>query len=355
MFEVATQYNAIFRAQTGSPEGSTSLLSMWTSRRVHSFLGMLAGNLKRMEDSAVLRDALEASVFFATSMGRLGADFTAQLPALFETRMLAIVKQAWKDAPQQLEETLKVCRDAGIAAPLVSHNVEMEASAPTATSAVTSGGQPMPPPRTLMALPCLARVVNAILSGLNELRRCLLPGIFMQLRASLEEVITDVRRVLSINEKAVNAPTLRGEKRELREAASRMRIMFKDIVEPFLRGSLEMALGNFQAAEVQYNILRKLEEDERKAIEAAVAAKEQACLEAQDPADLIEEETSPESGATDGNNDGVPPTETVAGMVPSPPAQAAAAAVPPPPPRATDGPIEDGFGDDDDAFDNFDD
>ena len=177
----------------------------------------------------------------------------------------------------------------------------------------------------------------------------------MQLRASLEEIITDVRRVLSINEKAVNAPTLRGEKRELREAASRMRIMFKDIVEPFLRGSLGMALGNFQAAEVQYNILRKLEEDERKAIEAAVAAKEQACLEAQDPADLIEEETSPESGATDGNNDGVPPTETVAGMVPSPPAQAAAAAVPPPPPRATDGPIEDGFGDDDDAFDNFDD
>ena len=266
MFEVATQYNAIFRAQTSSPEGSTSLLSMWTSRRVHSFLTMLAGQLNRMEDSAALRDALEASVFFSTSMGRLGADFTAQLPSLFETKMFALVEQAWKDGPQQLEETLKVCRDAGIAAPLVSHNVPLDANA--SASATTSDGQPMPPPRSLMALPPLARVVNAILAGLNDLRRCLLPGIFTQLRESLEVAIADVKRVLSTNEKTVNAPTLRGEKRELREAASRMRVTFKNLVEPYLRGSLEIALGNFEAAEAQYDILRKLEEDEKKAAQA---------------------------------------------------------------------------------------
>ena len=290
MFEVATQYNAIFRAQTSSPEGSTSLLSMWTSRRVHSFLTMLAGQLSRMEDSAALRDALEASVFFSTSMGRLGADFTAQLPALFESKMLSLVEQAWKDAPQQLEETLKVCRDAGIGAPLVSHNL------PEATPAVsaTVDGQPMPPPRALMALPPLARVVNAILLGLNDLRRCLLPGIFTQLRASLEAIIADVKRVLSMNEKTVNAPTLRGEKRELREAASRMRTTFRNLVEPYLRGSLEMALGNFEAAELQYDILRKLEQQERQAALAeeakALEAEKQKELEAQGGAQVETEE-----------------------------------------------------------------
>lgn len=291
MFEVATQYNAIFRAQTTAKDGSTSLLSMWTSRRVHTFLTMLAGQLNRMEDSAALRDALEASVFFSTSMGRLGADFTAQLPALFEPKMQSLVEQAWKEGPQQLEETLKVCRDAGIAAPLMSHNVPPEASASAATTSATSTseGQPMPPPRALMALPPLARVVNAVLTGLNDLRRCLLPGIFSQLRANLELVITDVRRILSANEKAVQAPTLRGEKKELREAASKMRTTFRDVVEPFLRGSLEMALGNFEAAELQYDELRKLEEEEKKRIEAAEQAEIAADQEAQAAAEEAEQ------------------------------------------------------------------
>ena len=265
MFEVATQYNAIFRAQTNAPEGSTSLLSMWCSRRVHSFLGMVASQLQRMEDSAALRDALEASVFFSTSMGRLGADFTAQLPALFEPKMLALVEVAWKDGPQHLEETLKVCRDAGVAAPLVSLNVPPDAAAP----APAAEGQPMAPPRSLMALPPLARVVNAVLTGLNDLRRCLLPGIFTRLRSSLEEIIAEVRSILSANEKAANAPTLRGEKKELREAAAKMRITFEEIVEPYLRGSLEMALGNFAAAEQHYDVLRKKEEEEKRQAEEA--------------------------------------------------------------------------------------
>jgi conserved oligomeric Golgi complex subunit 8 len=291
MFEVATQYNAIFRAQTNAHEGSTSLLSMWTSRRVHSFLTMVAGQLQRMEDSAALRDALEASVFFSTSMGRLGADFTAQLPALFEPRMLALVEQAWKDGPQQLEETLKICRDAGVAAPLVSLNVPPEAAGAPATE-----GQPMAPPRSLMALPPLARVVNAVLTGLNDLRRCLLPGIFSQLRASLQEIIVEVRSILSANEKAVNMATLRGEKKELREAASRMRVMFRDIVEPYLRGSLEMALGDFAAAEVQYDVLRKKEEEEKRQAEEA----EKASLEVEKAAEQEGEEAENDAIAEPG-------------------------------------------------------
>jgi conserved oligomeric Golgi complex subunit 8 len=225
-----------------------------------------------MEDAGALRDALEASVFFSTSMGRLGADFTAQLPPLFETRMQALVEQAWREGPQQLEETLKVCRDAGVASPLVSHNVPPETSASISTTATTLEGQPMAPPRSLMALPPLARVVNAILTGLNDLRRCLLPGIFSPLRASMEENIKQVRAIISANEKAVNAATLRGEKRELREAASKMRTTFKDFVEPYLRGSLEMALGNFEAAEEHYVQLRKRQAESEKAEDEAAQA-----------------------------------------------------------------------------------
>lgn len=318
MFEVATQYNAIFRAQTNAPEGSTSLLSMWTSRRVHSFLSMVGGQLQRMEDSAALRDALEASVFFSTSMGRLGADFTSQLPSLFEPRMLALVQQAWKEGPQQLEETLKICRDAGVAAPLVSLNVP-----PDAASSTSGEGQPMAPPRSLMALPPLARVVNAILTGLNDLRRCLLPGIFSQLRISLEEIIVEVRAILSANEKAANMATLRGEKRELREAASRMRTTFRDVVEPYIRGSLEMALGDFVAAELQHDVLRKREEEERKQAEAEEKANEEKTEEEEEETSEQKEETA-EGDETDEKVEGeeqaqpVPVADTATDAEPMP-------------------------------------
>ncbi|CAB9524998.1 Golgi complex subunit 8 [Seminavis robusta] len=313
MFEVATQYNAIFRAQTKAPGGSTSLLSMWTSRRVHSFLTMLSGQMLMMEDAGALRDALEASVFFSTSMGRLGADFTAQLPPLFEARMQTLVEQAWKEVPLHLEETLKVCRDAGVAAPLVSHNVPPEASA-----AATVEGQPMAPPRSLMALPPLARVVNAILVGLNDLRRCLLPGIFTQLRGALEENIKEVRAILSANEKAVNSSTIRGEKRELREAASKMRTTFKDYVEPYLRGSLEMALGNFAAAEEHYEQLRKKQEESEKKAEEEKAAADAEKREAEESkeeevvegdAEETEQTPPPADTSADATTSNTPPAE----------------------------------------------
>jgi hypothetical protein len=258
VFEVATQYNAIFRAQTSTSEASISLLSMWTSRRVHSFLNLLAIQLGPMEDSASLRDALEASVFFASSMGRFGADFTAQLPPLFESKMHVLVVTFWKVGAQQLSETLKLCREAGIAAPLTSHSAPFEPAA----SGSSPLDEPQPPPRQLMALPPLARFVNAVLTGLNELRRCLLPGIFSALRESLEEVIASIKSDLQTNERAVMAPGLRGEAKALREVATSIKTVFAEIVEPYVRGSLEAALGNKEGAERNHQILRNIEQED---------------------------------------------------------------------------------------------
>ena len=142
MFEIATQFNAIFRAQTNAQRVSVSLLSMWTSRRVHSFLSILGVQLNRMEDSASLRDALDACVFFSASMGRLGADFTAQLPPLFENKMHALILHFWTDGVSQLAETLKICRDAGVASPLSSSTI----AGPADTTIGESDGGPIPPP-----------------------------------------------------------------------------------------------------------------------------------------------------------------------------------------------------------------
>ena len=268
MFEVVTQFNAIFRANasaatntnaTTGESATTTLLSLWMTRRVQRFLQLLQSQLllqqqqqsQRHLDAADLRDVLEASVFFATSLGRLGADFTPQLAPIFEPALVQIVTQYWKDGVAQLHETLTICRDAGVASPLTADIPEDDSAAPEQqpqdgmlTTAIPLD-QPQPAPKKLLALPPLARLVNAVLQGLNELRRCLLPTVFPTLRRRLEQdVLQTVRQLLLTHERAVAIPGLVGEAVRLRESALALREMLAQCVEPYLQGSLEAAVGN---------------------------------------------------------------------------------------------------------------
>ena len=259
MFEIATQFNAIFRAQTNAKKISVILLSMWVSRRVQSFLDMLATQLNRVESSAALRDAFDSCVFFAVSMGRLGADFSGQLPSLFEEKMQEIVVQFWKEGVNQLSETLKICREAGVASPL--HSSILTGSGPSENSNEGDDG-PLPPPRQLMALPPLGRLVNAYLKGLNEIRRCLLPGVFLTLRQSLKESLSEVSAILQANERAVMTPGLRGHAVRLRGVAKEMSQVMKDVVQPYVLGALELSLGSVEAArEFHDTLILSAEED----------------------------------------------------------------------------------------------
>jgi hypothetical protein len=257
MFEIATQFNAIFRVQTNAQKISVSLLSMWASRRVYSFLSLLAAQLNQMEDSASLRDALDSCVFFSASMGRLGADFTSQLPLLFEKQVHSLVVNFWKEGVSQLADTLKICRDAGVASPLSSSAISSSGPLDATDNSTLS---PLPPPRQLMALPPLGRFVNAFLNGLNELRRCLLPGIFPKLRESLVAALAEVDTILQANERAVLTPGLRGDATELRELAKEMKEVMKTIVTPYLKGALESSLGNEEGAkEFNEQVISKTE------------------------------------------------------------------------------------------------
>lgn len=220
---------------------------MWATRRVNSFLRTVKNQLSAgIDDSASLRDALDACVFFSGSMGRLGADFTSQLPPLFEQKMLSLVIAHWSDGMTQFAETLKICRDAGVVAPLVSSAVPSDTTGDTDSSFDTAFSAA--PPRQLMAVPPMGRLINAFLTGLNELRRCLLPGIFSKLRSTLEENLLELKNILHANERAVMTPGLRGEAVQLREAAKKMKGVAKNIVFPYLRGAVEMSLGNEEVA-----------------------------------------------------------------------------------------------------------
>lgn len=279
VFEIATQFHAIFRASAAS----TPLLNMWTTRRIQIFLSLLKQH--SFADSASLRDAWEASVFFATSMGRLGADFSPLLGKLFADKMIALVTTFWTDGLRTLSETLTVCRNAGVASPLVSSIITTEV---VSSSTDVEDGQP---PRVLLALPPLARLVNSFLVGLNELRRCLFPSMFGELRKHLNEFLMETVVILESNERAVKAPGLRGDATQLRQAASQMLEMVQ-IVEPYLRGALELALGDKKTAK-QYLETEKAQEQNMEEVPQEVDDEEEGDERMQ------EEESTAEEGAID--------------------------------------------------------
>ncbi|KAL3776306.1 hypothetical protein ACHAW5_002615 [Stephanodiscus triporus] len=265
-FDIVTQFLAIFRgsftasstassSSSDNHDHSFSLLSMWTARRVQSFLTTLSSNMaSHVNDTATLRDALDAASFFASSMGRVGADFQPLLAPIFEPRLTEMIAGHWNDGLNGMMETLKACRDAGVAGPLfgtetstnadgthgsvnLDHSVEMMQSSRTPA-----------PPRKLLAMPALARFLNAYLGGLNELRRCLLPGAFYAIRSAQRKLIVDAKMALQANERSVLTPGLRGEASRLREVASKMKTEFDHCLEPYMTGCLEVALGSMDYA-----------------------------------------------------------------------------------------------------------
>lgn len=280
-FDIVTQFLAIFRGSlaptTNNHDHSFSLLSMWTARRIQTFLTTLSSNLEtHATDTATLRDALDAASFFASSMGRVGADFQPLLAPIFEPRLTEMIAGQWSDGLNSMVETLKTCMDAGIAGPLVGTETSLNEDGNNGYGNIEDGIEMLQstrtpaPPRKLLALPPLARFLNAYLGGLNELRRCLLPGAFPTIRSEYRKLIHDTKMALQSNERAALTPGLRGEASRLREVASKMKLEFDDCLIPYMNRCLEVALGSFDFAVAE---AKSAALAEKKAQEAAAKAK----------------------------------------------------------------------------------
>lgn len=261
---------------------------MWTARRVQTFLTTLNSNLiSHVHDTATLRDALDASSFFASSMGRVGADFQSLLSPIFEPLLAKMIIGYWSDGLKGMVETLKACRDAGIAGPLFgTETSSKENSHGNIVDDLELQSSRTPhPPRSLLALPPLARFLNAYLTGLNELRRCLLPGAFPSIRSAHDNLIADAKMALQANERAALTPGLRGEATKLREAAAKMKAEFDRCVEPYMLVSLEVSLGSFDFAIAEAEKARVEAEKKAAALsaeKARIEAEEKAKAEAQE-------------------------------------------------------------------------
>lgn len=285
-FDICTQFLAVFCSGNTKAEEATggdytgtprSLLSMWWTRQMHSFLTIWDKELERHSSISALRDVLDAAMFFAASMGRLGGDFTPLLLQMMQGRVLTLVKQSWNDAVNTLDETLKVCRDAGVASPLRNEAIEMQTESRSGSLASKEENDDymllLSPPRCLLALPPLARVVNAILLSCNDLRRLLMPSTFGALQKHLHHLFHVLDVLLETNERKVMTPgMLRGEAAQLRELAPLYKQQLQDVVKPFLDQALQLALGySAENEEVEQVEEETAEEEEEKADHVADA------------------------------------------------------------------------------------
>ena len=243
IFEVATQFQAMFQGNVGS------VLKLWMTRRVQQFLHLLEYELPKHPN--VMRDALDASVFFAVSLGRLGADFSAQLSSIVDPIVVrTYCEDPWKKAGAVLVETLEICRSARATEPLVTSLTDSVPSTHT----------------RLMSYPPLARWVNAILAGLNELRRCLLPTTFVRIRQTLKNALDQLNSTLLEHVRTVAVPG--AATASMREIAADLLATFEAVVVPYCWACLETALGNEAASDAHTAVLnenlKKLEPEEEK-------------------------------------------------------------------------------------------
>jgi hypothetical protein len=267
-FEIATQFISIFcnpddtfgtdTGESNSDDGPQSLLSIWCARRIQSFLSILRQGLDRIKDApssstallSTLHDVMDASIFLATSFGRIGCDFSPLLFQLLEEQIISIMTNSWDDAVEALKETLRICRDAGVAEALVNSSITVTENDRTGilqdnVAAEDSHSLIMSPPRCLLKYPPLARFINSFLTSLNDLRRCLMPGTFDTLQDYLlEHVCSSLELAIETNERKVMAPRMHGDTQQLRQIAPEYKHIFAEVVKPFVVQALDVALGN---------------------------------------------------------------------------------------------------------------
>ena len=351
VFEIATQFHAIFRVNstsTSNTSSTTDLLALWTARRIQAFLAILQNGLQtaaahaealattanantssssshlvgqssstsqqqqqqqQQYGAATLRDLLEATLFFSSSMGRLGADFTSyQIPQMFEDALCQwIAHSVWtQQGVKPFQQVLQLCCiETQIAAPLVSttlrhvnnnkhqnkssssyvicwtqessEQIQQALSDFHLSDATNVLEQPPGPLRIWMQVPPLGRLVNAILSGLNELRRCLLPSVVPRLEHALEEDVLQVvsRELKQIERQLITTPKV---PTALRELISKEYVpLWNQLAVPFVRASFWTAIGREGKAMEYYRQLQAAIDgliQEKKAAEEALLEKQ---------------------------------------------------------------------------------
>jgi conserved oligomeric Golgi complex subunit 8 len=219
LFDIVMQYRAVFSdgvlsaggaggagagltggaaTATTSPSASApaaaaaaAVLPSWLTYRVGEFADSLAAALPHVTDGASLASTMEHCAYAGASLGRVGADYTAQLAAVFEACSLRLFAAYLGAAGDAFRARLESHRWIALAGSRSSAAARAAAAAAAAGASASDGGGGggagaggeasgaasssaglVVPPAALMEHPPVAVFVNGVLAALNELRHC---------------------------------------------------------------------------------------------------------------------------------------------------------------------------------------
>lgn len=200
LFDIITQYRAIFSDEDPivppisgqSSVNEPAIFHGWVVQKVSEFLATLERDLDRGVGSR-LDSLLGQCMYFGLSFSRVGADFRALLPPLFQRVTSETFRKVVKEAVERFEEDM---------------NMYTLISLPSVLGGTIPPVQPTPqagtlqPPMCLLDFEPLACFLNNILTAFNDLRLCCPLGLAQNVTTTLEDALKLVTRQIVVFHRA---------------------------------------------------------------------------------------------------------------------------------------------------------
>ncbi|CAN8076642.1 unnamed protein product [Agarophyton chilense] len=261
MFEIITQYRAVFNDDIDdeyaglekesssrserSYSHSSSILFDWTSSSVTEYLNKLRSGIKEVKDGAALNTILQQAMYCGQSLGRVGADFRAALPPMFESSVMQIYCSHLNAALRQFEMMIEDNRWAPVGSSALrkergqlgggtQNNRESQAGIEISPS------DDYEPPLAVLDSPPLAVFLNGILAAVNDLRLCAPLSLAPQLGKVLRETLISSGEFMT----AIGGPGGAFLKRSDRPHYASMAVSLRDLCVPYVAKCLEHCMNS---------------------------------------------------------------------------------------------------------------
>ncbi|KAI0558549.1 Conserved oligomeric Golgi complex subunit 8 [Gracilaria domingensis] len=262
MFEIITQYRAVFDDDTeeGSDKlggdssaisgrlysHSSSILFDWTSSSVTEYLNKLRNGIRDVKDGAALNTILQQAMYCGQSLGRVGADFRAALPPMFEDSVMQIYCSHLNAALRQFEMMIEDNRWAPVGSSALrkergqlgmgsQYKREFQSG-----DADSSSNNEYDPPLAILDSPPLAVFMNGILAAFNDLRLCAPLSLGPQLGKVLHETLISAGEFMT----AIGGPGGAFLKRSDRPHYVSMALSLRDLCVPHVSKCLEHCMNS---------------------------------------------------------------------------------------------------------------
>lgn len=222
IFEIVTQYRAVFNDDEEEEDeddlinstditysATSGILFDWTTSCIAEYLERLEKGTKNITEGAALNTVMQQAMYCGQSLGRVGADFRAALPPLFEDAVIRIYTSLLNAALRQFEMMIEDNRWAPVgSSALRKDRNQLYPSLENRDSRLSKGvleveetGSPKNeqynPPIGVLDSPPLAVFLNGILAALNELRLCAPVSLGPRLGKVLQDTLINAGEYMS--------------------------------------------------------------------------------------------------------------------------------------------------------------